>query len=73
MEKKKIRRMDRFAQFAFASAKMAVEDSGLDTSKEDPYRVGVIVGSGIGGLSTLEREHKTLLEKGPGRISPFLI
>ncbi|MFH1239122.1 MAG: beta-ketoacyl synthase N-terminal-like domain-containing protein, partial [bacterium] len=70
MEKKKIRRMDRFAQYAFAAAKMAVEDSKLDMTKEDPYKVGSITGSGIGGISTLEEEHSVLLEKGPDRISP---
>lgn len=73
IEKKKIRRMDRFAQFAFAVSKMAVEDAKLDMSQEDPYKVGVITGSGIGGISTLEEEHTVLLEKGPDRISPFLI
>jgi 3-oxoacyl-[acyl-carrier-protein] synthase II len=73
MEKKKIRRMDRFAQYAFAAAKMAVEDSKLDMTNEDPYKVGSITGSGIGGISTLEEEHSVVLEKGPDRISPFLI
>ncbi len=73
IDKKKVRRMDRFCQFGFAAAKMAVEDSGIDFAKEDLSRVGVILGSGIGGLSTIEREHTVLLQKGPGRISPFLI
>ncbi|MFH1783916.1 MAG: beta-ketoacyl-ACP synthase II [bacterium] len=73
IEKKKIRRMDRFAQFGFAAAKLAVEDSKIDFGKDDPYRAGIIIGSGIGGLSTLEREHTSLIQKGPGRISPFLI
>lgn len=73
MDKKKVRRMDLFTQFAMAAAKMAVEDSRLDLSKENLERCGVIVGSGIGGLPTIEAEHKVLLEKGPKRVSPFLI
>jgi len=73
IDKKKVRRMDRFCQFGFSAAKMAVEDSGIDFSKEDLTRVGVILGSGIGGLSTIEKEHSVLLQKGPGRVSPFLI
>lgn len=73
IEKKKIRRMDRFTQFAMAAAKMAVEDSGLEMARENPERVGVIVGSGVGGLQTIEEELKTLLERGPRRVSPFLI
>src|SRR3989338_5795714 len=56
IEKKKIKRMDRFTQFAMAAAKMAIEDSGLDLSKENPERIGVIVGSGIGGRQTIEEE-----------------
>ncbi len=73
IDKKKSRRMDRFCQFMFACAKMAIEDSGLDLSKENPERIGVITGSGIGGISTIEREYKVLLEKGPSKVSPFLI
>lgn len=67
------RRADRYVQFAVAASKMAMEDSGLDISKIDPRRYGVMVGSGIGGLSTLEREHTTYLEKGARRVSPFTI
>ncbi len=67
------RRSDRYVQFAVAGAKMAIEDSGLDVSKLDPRRFGVMVGSGIGGLATLEREHGTYLNKGPKRVSPFTI
>ena len=70
---KELKKSDRFVQFAVASAQMALEDSALDTAKEDPYRVGVLVGSGIGGLRTIEEQHRIYLEKGPGRISPFLI
>jgi 3-oxoacyl-[acyl-carrier-protein] synthase II len=73
IDKKKSKRMDRFTQFALAAAKMAVEDAKLDLGKLDRERCGVIVGSGIGGLPTIEEEHKILLEKGPRRVSPFLI
>lgn len=73
IDKKKIRKMDRFSQLAFAAAKIAIEDAKLDMKKEDTFRVGVIVGSGIGGLSTVAAEHKVLLEKGPRRVSPFMI
>ncbi|HAM39311.1 MAG: beta-ketoacyl-[acyl-carrier-protein] synthase II [Elusimicrobia bacterium RIFOXYC2_FULL_34_12] len=73
IDKKKIRRMDRFVRFAVAAAKMAVEDSQIDFTKENPERCGVIVGSGIGGLQTIHEQSKVLYEKGPGRISPFLI
>ena len=74
---KEIKRMDRFVQFAVVSAKKAVSDAKLNLDKEDRNRIGVIIGSGIGGLHTVETEHKQYLflghEKGPGRISPFLI
>ena len=70
---KDARRADRYVQFAVAAAKMAIEDSGVDTSTIDSRRFGVMVGSGIGGLSTLEREHQSYLTKGPKRVSPFTI
>ena len=70
---KDARRVDRYTQFAVAAAKMAIEDSGLEMEKEDTTRIGVMVGSGIGGLGTSEANHTTLLEKGPSRISPFMI
>ena len=73
IDKKTIRRMDRFTQFALAAADMAIRDAGLDTAKVDPERVGVIVGSGIGGLSTIEEEHDVLRQRGARRVSPFLI
>ncbi len=73
IDKKTIRRMDRFTQFALAAADMAVRDAGLDTAHVDPDRVGVIVGSGIGGLSTIEEEHLVLRTRGARRVSPFLI
>ncbi len=70
---KEIKKTDRFVHFAVASAKMALQDASLDPKNEDPYRIGVLVGSGIGGLRTIEEQHKVLLEKGAGRVSPFLI
>lgn len=73
MDKKEARRMDRFTQFAMAGARMVVEDAGIDFDSVDRDRVGVILGSGIGGLETLEEQHKVLLNRGPGRISPFFI
>ena len=67
------KRMDRFTQFAMAGAIQAVQDSGLDLSKEDPFRIGVIVGTGIGGIQEIEQQHIRLLNKGPGRVSPFCV
>ncbi|MEO7932514.1 MAG: beta-ketoacyl-ACP synthase II [Chthoniobacterales bacterium] len=67
------RRADRFTQLGMAASKMAVADSGLDLEKIDVTRFGVIVGSGIGGLGTLEAQHTNLILKGPGRVSPFMI
>ena len=65
--------MDRFTQFAVAAASQAIKDSGLDFSKEDPYRVGVIVGTGIGGIKEIEEQHIKLLEKGVRQVSPFTV
>lgn len=73
MEKKEARRLDPYLQYAVASAAMAVDDSGLDFDKEDRNRAGVLVGSGIGGITTLLETHKVLLDKGPDRVSPFFI
>ena len=73
IEKREARRMGRFIHFAIAAADMAVTASGLKISGEFAERVGVYIGSGIGGFEVIEREHLTLLEKGPGRISPFFI
>ena len=67
------RRLDRFAQFALGAALTAVKDSGLDFGKEDPFRCGVILGSGIGGLNEFESQHKRYILEGPDRISPFVI
>lgn len=71
--RKSTRRMDRFCQFAMVAAHEAVEDSKIDLDKIDKNRFGVVVGSGIGGLRTIEDQHTKLMEKGPSRISPFLI
>lgn len=73
IEKKEMRRMDEFCHYAVAAAKMAVTDSGLDMSRETPERVGVIAGSGIGGLQTLQAQFAVLRDKGPSRCSPFMI
>src|SRR3989338_1352436 len=73
LSSKQLKKSDRFVQFAVAGSKMAFEDSALDVSKEDVNFFGVLIGSGIGGLRTIEEQHKILLEKGPSRISPFLI
>ena len=70
---KDCRRADRYTQLAVSAARMALNDSGLDTETTDKTRVGVMIGSGIGGLGTLEAEHTKLLQRGPGRVSPFLI
>lgn len=70
---KSARRTDRFTQFAMAGAKMAVEDANLDPSKIDPTRTGVMIGSGIGGLFSMEEEAKRLYSRGPSRVSPFTI
>lgn len=73
IEKKEARRMDRFTQFAVCSAKEALNDAGTDFSDVDPYRAGVIVGAGIGGLHETEKQHSNFVEKGPDRISVFYI
>lgn len=72
--KKEARHMDVFSHYALAAAQQAIQDSGLDkNSSIDKDRVGIILGSGIGGMATFEREHRKLVEKGPSRISPFFI
>jgi len=71
---KEARRLDRFSQFALASAQKAVKQSNIDFSKEsDPYRCGVIIGSGIGGLNEIEEQHAKLFDRGPSRVSPLMI
>ena len=73
VEKKEAKRMDLFVQYAVASAKLAIEDAKLDLEKENKNRLGVYIGSGVGGMTTLEDQHSTLVAKGPGRVSPFFI
>ena len=73
IEKKEIKKMGRFIQFAIAAADFALKDSGLKVTPENEEQVGVYIGSGIGGFEVIEREHQTLLEHGPRRISPFFI
>ena len=73
IDKKEVKRMDRYSQFAVAASKMAVEDAGLDLSAEDRDRIGVFIGSGVGGIETLHSQYKKLFDKGPHFISPFFI
>ena len=73
VDKRDARKMDLFTQYAIAAADEAVHDAAIDMSKEDPWRVGVITGTGIGGISTFEEQHSNLEKKGPGRVSPFFI
>ena len=73
LDRKNARRMDRFAQFAAVAAQEACRQAGLEPGSVDPYRVGVIIGSGIGGISTLSQQHEILIDRGPKRVSPFLI
>ena len=65
--------MDRFAQFGMAASITAVKDSGIDFEKEDPDRCGVIIGSGIGGIETIEEQNKILIDRGVSRVSPFTV
>lgn len=73
MDKKSARRMELFCQYAIAAAGEAIKDSGLDMEQEDPYRVGCAVGSGIGSMQTMEREHTRLQEKGPGKVGILMV
>jgi 3-oxoacyl-[acyl-carrier-protein] synthase II len=73
IDRKEEKRIDRFTQFALVAGVDAVNDSGLDFSKEDPFRCGVILGSGIGGLNEIETQHERLLTKGPDKVSAFTI
>ncbi len=73
MDVKSAKRMELFCQYAVAAAKEALEQSGIQMEQEDPYRVGCAIGSGVGSLQALEREHKKLLDRGPGRINPLLV
>lgn len=73
MDPKEVRRNDRYTHFGFCAAKQAIADAKLDMTQEEPDRVGVIIGSGIGGMLTIEAQHKVLLERGPRKVSPFMI
>jgi len=73
MDPKEAKRMDLFSQYAVAAAKGAVQDSGLDFAREDRYRCGAIIASGIGGLTEMQEQNRKYIEKGPGRISPFFV
>lgn len=73
MDLKAARRMEPFSQYAVAAAGEAIAQAGLDMEKEDPFRVGTSIGSGIGSLQAMEREHKKMLEKGPNRVNPLLV
>ena len=73
LEKKELKRMDRFAQYALAATQMALEDARIDMAAVNKERIGAMVGTGIGGIESIEEQHSVLLEKGPSRISPFLV
>jgi 3-oxoacyl-[acyl-carrier-protein] synthase II len=73
VDKKEVKKSDTFIHFALAAARFALQDSGLRIDEENADRVGVVIGSGIGGLPLIEATHKILLEKGPSRVSPFFI
>jgi len=73
VDQRESKRMDRFTQFAMAAAHQAVQDSGLDFSKEDLSRTGAVVGTGIGGIGEIEQQHIRLLDKGPSKVSPFCV
>ncbi len=73
IEKKEIKKMGRFIQFAIAASEFALEGAGFKVNPDEAERTGVYIGSGIGGFDVIEREHKILLERGPSRVSPFFI
>src|SRR5262249_28970734 len=73
MDRKEVRRNDRFVQFALAATRLALDDAGLLITPRNAERIGVIIGSGIGGAGTWEDQHRILLERGPGRVSPFFV
>ena len=73
IEKKEIKKMDTFIHYAVGAAQLAVDDAGFTVAPEEATKVGVYIGSGIGGLGSIEHYHKILQEKGPGRVSPFFI
>ncbi len=73
IDKKEARKMDRYTQFGVIAASEAMKNSGLDMEKEDPWRIGVITGSGVGGIETMADQHGMLKDRGPGRVSPFFV
>lgn len=73
MEPKEMRKMDKFMHYAVGASKMAIDDSKLEINESNTERIGAVIGSGIGGMETLENQFRVLFEKGPGRISPFFI
>ena len=73
MDFKAAKRMEKFSQYAVAAAKEAYEDAGFDIAKEDPYRCGVVIGSGIGSLTQIEKQYQTILEKGPAKVNPLMV
>lgn len=73
MDFKAAKRMEKFSQYAVAAAKEACADAGLDIEKEDPYRCGVVIGSGIGSLTQIEKQYQTILEKGPAKVNPLMV
>ena len=73
MDFKASKRMETFSQYAVAAAKEACADAGFEIEKEDPYRCGVIIGSGIGSLQQIEKQYTTIQEKGPGRVAPLMV
>ncbi len=73
VEAREAKRLDRFAQFGIAASVSAVKDAGIDFTKHDPFRAGVLIGSGIGGIETLQEQNKVLIERGVSRVSPFTV
>ena len=73
IDKKNLRRMDKFVQFSLKATEEAIQDSGLDLTSEEKEKIGVVIGAGIGGLRVIEQQHRILLENGPSKVSPFLI
>src|SRR5215475_1001401 len=71
IEKKESKRMDAFIHYAIGASAMAMENAGLQITEANAHRIGVLIGSALGGLATMERHHAILLEKGPNRVSPF--
>jgi 3-oxoacyl-[acyl-carrier-protein] synthase II len=73
LDRKEVRHLDPFVQYSMVAAQQAMQQAGLDLEREDRNRIGVVIGSGIGGIQSLEAQHTNLIQKGPGRVSPFLI